>query len=250
MAKTVVGFFDSYEPARRALDQLASEGFDRNQISLITNRQTYRGSEPVSEASSEPAGAAVGAATGAVVGGSIGFIASMIPGVGPVLAIGRALATLFGAGVGAVAGGIIGILVEMGVPEADARMYEEGVRRGGTLLMLRADDSASAGRAAQIMNQNGAQDIKRRSADWQSGAQTKYAAPPTSPGAAASGASPPHPGEEQRGDQQRDGETRIPVVTIIEEEIITVSQEPPRGGDASTEQRAPGTPRGKDQGME
>src|SRR5258705_3550276 len=127
MAKTVVGFFDSYDAARRSVDELVNQGFDGKQISLITNRQTYRGKDQIIEAPEPATGAAVGAATGAVVGGSAALIASMIPGVGPVLAAAPLLAMLLGAGVGAVAGGLIGALVDMGVSEEDAKLYEEGV---------------------------------------------------------------------------------------------------------------------------
>src|SRR5437763_11025423 len=109
MPKTVVGFFDTYDEAQGAYDELVRRRFEPSQITLITNRQTYRGCDAVGESpTSEPTAAAVGAATGAIVGGSAGLITSLIPGVGPVLAIGPLLATLFGAGMGAVAGGIIG----------------------------------------------------------------------------------------------------------------------------------------------
>ncbi|HEV8378091.1 MAG TPA: hypothetical protein VGP99_04525, partial [Tepidisphaeraceae bacterium] len=237
MAKTVVGFFDSYDAARRAADELVKQGFDRNQLSLITNRQTYRGSDPVTETSDEPTGAAVGAATGAIVGGSAALVASMIPGVGPILAAGPLLAMLLGAGMGAVTGGLIGALVDVGVSEEDARLYEEGVRRGGTLLILHARDNASAQRAASIMNQNGAADIKKRGAEWKFAAQTR---PSSTPGAGMATSSPQQPGEERRG--RREGETRIPVrgatgsnvaedeevpiVAIVEEEVVVIAEEP------------------------
>ena len=168
MPKTVVGFFDTYDEAQGAYDELVRRRFEPSQITFITNRQTYRGCDAVGESpTSEPTAAAVGAATGAIVGGSAGLITSLIPSVGPVLAIGPLLATLFGAGVGAVAGGIIGTLIEIGVPEEDARLYQEGVCRGGSLLILRANTAAMAQRAASVMNQFGAEDIKRRGAQWQ-----------------------------------------------------------------------------------
>src|SRR5690606_40905917 len=46
-----------------------------------------------------------------------------------------------GAAVGAVAGGLVGALIDLGVPEADAHRYAEGVRAGGTLLAVTTDDS-------------------------------------------------------------------------------------------------------------
>ncbi len=167
MAKTVVGFFDTYDEAQAAYDELVRRGFEPGQITLITNRQTYCGNDAVGGSQTEPTSAAIGAATGAIVGGSAGLIASLIPGVGPVLAVGPLLATLFGTGVGAVAGGIIGTLVDVGVPEEDARLYQEGVCRGGSLLILHANTAAMAQRAASVMNQFGAEDIKRRGEQWQ-----------------------------------------------------------------------------------
>src|SRR6267142_3151501 len=220
MAKTIVGFFDSYDAARRATEELVNQGFDSNQISLITNRQTYRGRDPITETSDEPAGAAVGAATGAIVGGSAALIASMIPGIGPVLAVGPLVATLLGVGVGAVTGGLIGALVDIGVSEEDARLYEEGVRRGGTILILHVKDNAAAQRAATIMNQAGAVDIKKRGAEWKAAAHTR----PTSTAAANS---PPQPGEQRRG--RSEGETRIPVrgssgSNADEDEIVAIEE--------------------------
>ncbi len=71
-----------------------------------------------------------------------------IPGVGPVVAAGWLVATLTGAGVGAVAGGaaggLVGSLTHAGVPEQDAHVYAEGVRRGGSLVTVRADEARVA----------------------------------------------------------------------------------------------------------
>jgi len=201
MAKTVVGFFDSYPQAQRAIDELVRNGFRRDDINIITNKERYQ------EVGREDAhGAAVGATAGAVLGGAAGLVAAMIPGVGPVLAAGPLIAALVGAGAGAVAGGIIGALVDAGVPEEDARLYEEGVRRGGTLLMVRADNEM-ASRAAQIMNQAGAIDIKRRGTEWRSGAK-HLGATETQPRATES--------QTRQRTTQKEGEIRVPVV---EEEL-------------------------------
>jgi hypothetical protein len=261
MAKTVVGFFDTYDEARGAYDELARQSIDRHQMSLITNRQTYRGSDAVTEPD-EQTSAAVGAATGAVVGGSIALIASLVPGVGPVLAVGPLLAALFGAGVGAVAGGMIGALVDIGVPEEEARLYQEGVRRGGTLLIVHSPDNKAAKRAAAIMSNFGVEDIKRRSADWQLGSEQKTAAPSTSPAAAAGGSSPPaQPGEERIEDGPRRDEMRIPIggpdsdnqdvpVSTVVEAAATLKERPVNPGEASRIQDRPasGAPMRADQG--
>ncbi len=51
-------------------------------------------------------------------------------------------------------------LIDMGVPEHEARHYEDAVRQGKTLLTVRAEDDASAERVASIMDDCGAVDIE------------------------------------------------------------------------------------------
>src|SRR5207244_2914043 len=104
-------------------------------------------------------------------------------------------------GAGAVAGGILGALVDVGVPEAEARLYEEGIRRGGTLLLIRTD-SNMAERAASIMNQAGAVDIQRRRAEWKSSARQPV-------GANEMGRSQWQPGQQRTA--PKEGEIRVPV---------------------------------------
>ena len=93
-------------------------------------------------------GAGTGASLGTVLGGGAGLLAGLgmlaIPGVGPIVAAGWLIATLTGAGVGAAAGGLVGSLTGAGVSEADAQVHAEGVRRGGTLVTVRTDDSMAS----------------------------------------------------------------------------------------------------------
>ena len=180
MARTVVGLFDSHQEAQRAYNELVQMGIDRNDISVVSqekNRSSTSVASGDDDDSDAGTGAAVGAGTGAVVGGAAGLFAGLtlvgatIPVIGPVIAAGPLIATLAGAGVGAATGGLIGALVGAGVPEHEARLYEEGVRRGGTLLTVRAEDR-QAEQAAQIMTRSGAIDIQRRGAEWRSDAST------------------------------------------------------------------------------
>src|SRR5204862_3171146 len=112
---------------------------------------------------------AKGAVAGGVLGGAAGLAASLaglaIPGIGPILTAGPIIATLAGAGAGAVAGGVIGSLTEIGVEKQDAELYAEAVRRGGTLVTLRAEESR-ADEASAILRKAGAIDITRRAEDW------------------------------------------------------------------------------------
>lgn len=63
-------------------------------------------------------------------------------------------------------GGLVGGLYRLGVPAREAHAYAEGVRRGGTLVCVRADTESEAERAADIMAENGAVNLDACAAGW------------------------------------------------------------------------------------
>ncbi len=143
--KTVTGLFDDYTDASAAVGALESAGIPSKDISLVSNNADKRHGEQFN--AGEDAGK--GAGIGAVVGGAGGLLTGLglmaIPGVGPVVAAGWLAATAAGAVAGAVAGGaaggLIGAMTNSGVSEDDAHVYAEGIRRGGTLVTAKVDDT-------------------------------------------------------------------------------------------------------------
>lgn len=65
-----------------------------------------------------------------------------------------------------MARGPLGGLVEMGIPENEAHVFAEGVRRGGGIVVVKADDEFEAEQAALLMHQHGAVDIEACDAGW------------------------------------------------------------------------------------
>jgi hypothetical protein len=136
---------------------------------LARNVDQVEGSEQIQESHGNEAseGAGVGATTGTVLGGVTGFLIGVgllaIPGVGPVLAAGAEIsalgATLAGAGTGALAGGIVGALVGLGIPEKQAKVYENRVKAGDYLLMVSGDDDHIA-RVESIMRDRNVEDFE------------------------------------------------------------------------------------------
>ncbi len=169
--KTIVGLFDDISDARNVVNDLISRGFDRNDISLVARNfdATDEVAIEVDEADEIVEGAAVGAVSGGLVGGMAGLLVGLgafaIPGVGPIVAAGPIVATLTGAGIGAAAGGVFGALVGWGLPDQEAEYYVEGVRRGGTLVAVKADEMR-VDDAVAIMESHSPVDIERRSAYW------------------------------------------------------------------------------------
>ena len=94
-----------------------------------------------------------------------GTILAVIPGIGPILAVGPISAALAGIGIGAAAGGVIGLLRDKGVSEEEAEYYAEGIRRGGSLVSVRSD-SDTDGRVSKILERSGAEDVKKLAAEW------------------------------------------------------------------------------------
>lgn len=67
-----------------------------------------------------------------------------------------------------MAGGPIAGLVTCGVPEGEAHVLAEGIRRGGSLVAVKADDEMEAEQAALIMSRHGALDIDACATGWRS----------------------------------------------------------------------------------
>ena len=68
-----------------------------------------------------------------------------------------------------MSGGLLSELVTRGVPDAEAGLYAEGVRRGGAIVCVRTDDDAEAAEAAELMAEHGALDIDACAPGWSGG---------------------------------------------------------------------------------
>ncbi len=190
--------YDDHEDAAHVVQALEASGIPHADISLVASNvdrrhdtvDTYETTgtavadgADVASTDAESTGAGAGASVGTIVGGGAGLLAGLgllaIPGVGPIVAAGWLIATITGAGVGAAGGGILGSLVGAGVPEEHAHVYAEGVRRGGTLVTVRADES-QADQIDAILDQRTPVDPALRQADYQQAGWTGFdpAAPP------------------------------------------------------------------------
>jgi uncharacterized membrane protein len=159
MTRTVTHLFDDYTQAMRAVAALEEVGFSSSEISLVSR---YRNDGKLAD---EASGTTKGATVGALAGGGTGLLAALgmiaIPGIGPLVAAGVFATTLVGLAGGTLVGGLVGALTDYGVNEKDAHVYSEGVRRGGTLVTVRADDTRAA-QAERILNEQRPVDIGAR----------------------------------------------------------------------------------------
>ena len=137
-----VGVFDDRNDAELAARELREKGFKDDQIGYA-----WRDDQGKTKHEGNKSGelAASGAGTGVVLGGIIGAAAALlIPGIGPVVSGGLLAAALAGGATGAVAGaaagGITGALLGLGIPDVEAKYYDQQFREGRTLMTVRADD--------------------------------------------------------------------------------------------------------------
>jgi hypothetical protein len=160
--KTLSKVYDTYGQARQVVSDLRAAGVADTNISLVANRHVSAEYEDLDEVSETAAGAGLGAAVGGAGGLLAGLGIIAIPGVGPVVAAGWLASTLAGALAGAATGGVVGALVDAGIPEDDADVYSEAIRRGGTLVTVRAEDG-EASRVQAILDRHQPIDpMKRR----------------------------------------------------------------------------------------
>ncbi len=166
--RTITALFDTYDHAASAVRALKDAGIASSEISIVANTvgdEIQREDDLDAEE-----GATAGAGVGAVAGGGAGLLAGLgtiaIPGIGPVIAGGWLIATavgaLAGAAIGGAAGGLLGALANAGVPEEEAHVYAEGIRRGGTLVSVRAEDSRADSVGAILRGSTGVDLDQRR----------------------------------------------------------------------------------------
>ena len=162
MKKTITATFKTVDSARAALMQLDAAGFTSRDISIVSTDSSVGKSFNI-ETNSKTA---EGIATGAGVGGLIGAIAAglvatgsvVIPGVNLVV-FGALVAAAAGAGTGALAGGLVGALVGAGIPEYEAKRYEDEIKNGATLIAVEAETSERAKIAEDIFKRGDAYNI-------------------------------------------------------------------------------------------
>ena len=163
--QTLTKVYERHDVARKVVNELETAGFPASSISLLANKDISDQYADVDDASE----AGTGAGVGATVGGAAGLLAGLgllaIPGLGPVVAAGWLASTALGAVAGGVTGGLVGALIDADVPEDHAHVYSEAVRRGGTLLSVRVEDSDVA-MARAILDRHTSIDPVRRGAEY------------------------------------------------------------------------------------
>lgn len=163
MNKSVFAIAKTVTHAQSLIDGLTTAGFSSSEISVLAPDVESNHTFGAVKETKAPEGTATGATTGGLVGGTLGLLAGLgalaIPGIGAFVAAGPIMAALSGLGIGAATGGIIGGLIGLGIPEFEAKVYDEKLKSGHYLLSVHAHDGDEVDRAKNVFKAGGAEDI-------------------------------------------------------------------------------------------
>lgn len=193
MKKAVFALANNEEHAQRIVNRLLEAGFSNDEVSVLmsdtknqnlnvketfttregnrsfteretrevrANRSGFLGTEKHTKA---PEGGTTGAITGGIIGGAIGLLAGLgtlaIPGLGVFIAAGPILAALSGSAIGGSLGLLIGALIGLGIPEYEAKKYENSLRQGHVLICVHVSNANRIDTIKQLLKEEGAHDI-------------------------------------------------------------------------------------------
>ena len=167
MGKKVIGYFEDSNQAGQAANELKAKEF--NEISILGNenggKEDSKGRDnngifgDQNLSSGTMTGGTIGGLAGLGLGagalGALGAAALLIPGIGPIIAMGPLAAALGGA----VTGGVAGALIDYGIPKERSDFYETKIREGNTVVVLKTDEQKTD-EVAGMMRNNGAKDVR------------------------------------------------------------------------------------------
>jgi len=164
MSKSIVGIATSTGQVENLITRLKTrEGIAESEISVLIPDTDGTHDFGHVKATKAPEGVTTGAVSGGVVGGVVGLLAGIgafaIPGVGPLIAAGPIMAALSGFAAGAAAGGLVGGLVGLGIPELEAKIYDEKLKKGNYLVAAHPADGKESDRIYKAFKEEGLEDV-------------------------------------------------------------------------------------------
>ncbi|MDB5806375.1 MAG: hypothetical protein JWN73_3697 [Betaproteobacteria bacterium] len=167
---TVTGLFPDRAGVESAYQSAVDRGYTVDDVNLVMSDETRKRHFTNGTVETELGNkAAKGAGIGGAVGGTIGAVAAavaaigtvlVLPGVGLVVA-GPLAAAVAGAGAGAAGGGLVGALIGWGISEERVKHYDEGIKKGGILMGLRAKNADDAAHFEQSWKANRGEHVYR-----------------------------------------------------------------------------------------
>src|SRR5579859_1902786 len=151
--EAISGVFKTRSRAENAVQEALKAGISADRVTLLTPGsvdQVNKEMMTVPTDTAEQPG--MGKAVGALAGGGIGFtggalLMALVPGLGPITAIGLLGAAILGAAgatIGAAAGTELENSTTEGLPEDEIFVYEDALRQGRSVVLVLSEDKQQA----------------------------------------------------------------------------------------------------------
>jgi len=173
--EAISGVFKTRARAQNAVQEALKAGISHDRITLLTPGSVdhvNKEIETVPVDTTEQPG--MGEAMGALAGGGIGFaggavLMALVPGLGPITAVGLLGAAILGAAgatIGATAGNQLEKSTTEGLPEDEIFVYEDALRQGRSVVVVLADGQQSASLLRDLLTMQGAESIDAAREQW------------------------------------------------------------------------------------
>jgi hypothetical protein len=173
--EAVSGVFKTRSDAERAVRAAQDAGVAADKVTLLapgSEQQVEKEAASVPVDTAEQPG--MGKAVGALLGGGVGItggalLVALIPGVGPITALGMLGAAIVGAA-GATVGATVGEKFEEstmnGLPEDEIFVYEDALRNGRSVVIGLVDDEKEAENLRTALTTAGAESVDAAREQW------------------------------------------------------------------------------------
>lgn len=162
----VSGIFDQTSDLSGLADDLNRRGIAGNNLSLLMSDRTREQFFAPVSSTKTPEGATTGGLSGGLLGALIGGLAMVgsitVPGLG-LLVAGPIVGALAGGAIGSATGSLIGALVGAGIPEYEAKYYEDALKENGKILLVAHVPHEQSREIKAVFERYGAHQIKVKS---------------------------------------------------------------------------------------
>jgi hypothetical protein len=173
--EAISGVFQTRQDAERAVKEVRAAGIAADQVTLLTPGTTDKIDKELQSVPVDPGEqSGMGKTFGAVIGGAAGLtggslLIALVPGVGPITAIGLLGAAILGAAgasIGASAGGKLEGSMSRGLPEDEIFVYEDALRKGRSVVIALSDNADTTVLLRDLLRTEGAESIDAARDQW------------------------------------------------------------------------------------
>jgi hypothetical protein len=149
--------------ADQIINNLRDEGFSHNDVSALFPDKEGARDFAYQKRTKFHKGAVVATGGGVILHGTLGWLTGAtaldIPGVGQLIVAGPIFTPLIDVALGVARDGIGGVLIDMGLPDHEARRVEEKLASGNIFISIHSRDPEEVNLAREIFEAAGARDI-------------------------------------------------------------------------------------------